>query len=838
VAALAAVAIAAFVADPTVFGLLDASGRGRTDAARPPEADGEAALREQAREEAGRLVGFPGVRLSKRGTGVVSGVVGLHVAGAGEKPLAGAEVELLSLVDGRETRVEAVSDAEGAFTLAPVPALAGWVLRARHAPHRDLFVRGISVHENRTTDVGHVVFGAPTSLSGTVVDSAGRPIPGATVAVLRSGSAGGGFDLTRALRDLASGAGPMMEGRTEGDGRFTLKGLAPGRYDLRVGTAGHASAFVHGVYVTADGDSGEVRVVLDPGAGFFGRVLDADGRGVAMARVLAVPIRPERGEGVDRQETLSDAAGKYRLDTLVSGSTYFVEAHRDGFAPTGKVTSTDGVTALDFTLVAGGRIAGHVTDAKTGKAVAGAEVLVVTGLTGSGVGPVATVAGEDGGYALENVVPGPVVLLEVRAPGYGPGGHGFDPRQMKEVKPGETLVEDVALDRGGRLFGAVTAKGGGPIAYASVVAAPERNRFGGEFASLTDARGEYSLLGLRPGKYVLAVTAGGYASPTSDADSKVEVAEGQEIRRDFALEAGATVEGTVRAPDGEVAAGARLVVEAADARALAGRVRDLVVVADAQGAFRVVGLPTGVDLVLVAAHDAWVRTRSAPFRVGPGEAKRLDVALRRGSRVVGRVVDSLGRPVAEARVRFGHVDPADEGRLRDSFRADELLSPRTYSSDAGGGFVVDRAEPGKALLKVEATGFAAWYRKDLLVPEEGDVTDVVATLEGAAKITGRVSAAEGGAHLAGAWVYAQWKGAVGDAKDDGRVRTVVSAETAADGSYALERCPPGTYDVVVWFAAGYVTGDDPACRRAGVAAGTTGVDFRLARTPTTPPGGG
>jgi hypothetical protein len=246
-----------------------------------------------------------------------------------------------------------------------------------------------------------------------------------------------------------------------------------------------------------------------------------------------------------------------------------------------------------------------------------------------------------------------------------------------------------------------------------------------------------------------------------------------------------------------------------------------------------------VDLVLEASHDAFVPTSSAAFRVVAGEAKAVDVALRRGARLVGRAVDARGRGVADARVRFGHVAPEDEGALRDSFRADQLLSPRTFAADAGGSFVVDRVPPGKTLLKVEAEGFAPWYRKDLQAPVEGDLSGLTATLEGALTIAGRVAVDGTGAPVAGAWVVALSRPAEGAPPDDGAVRRVVSGETASDGTYVLEKVPPGTFDVVVWIALGYATGDrEPSSRREGTAAGSRGVDFRLKPVVASGPPGG
>ena len=113
-----------------------------------------------ARDEAGRLQRFPGMKLDRHGSGSVVGRVTAFVAGAGEKPLEGVTIDVVGVADGREARAAAETDAEGAFHVAPVAALAGCVLRARHPSYRDLVVRGLAVAEGRATDVGTLVFGA------------------------------------------------------------------------------------------------------------------------------------------------------------------------------------------------------------------------------------------------------------------------------------------------------------------------------------------------------------------------------------------------------------------------------------------------------------------------------------------------------------------------------------------------------------------------------------------------------------------------------------------------------------------------------------------------------
>ena len=102
---------------------------------------------------------------------------------------------------------------------------------------------------------------------------------------------------------------------------------------------------------------------------------------------------------------------------------------------------------------------------------------------------------------------------------------------------------------------------------------------------------------------------------------------------------------------------------------------------------------------------------------------------------------------------------------------------------------------------------------------------------------------ESGSVAVGAFVYAREPRADGEPRvADGRVRALVSGETEAAGRFRLEPLAPGTYEVVVWYAAGFVAEAqdhrDARVRKAGVTAGTRNVVFELLPWPPPDAGGG
>lgn len=148
------------------------------------------------------------------------------------------------------------------------------------------------------------------SISGRVVDEEGRPVAGRHLQTL---------DAERNPFQAHPPQGPA----TGADGRFTIGGLAPGRY--RVYLDGNEGAWVR-MWLTG-GDSvaagtTDVALTLTNGGVIAGRVLDDAGAPVAQQRVDLL-WAPRDGYG---RTAFTDAEGRFEVRGLPLGRSYTVRA--------------------------------------------------------------------------------------------------------------------------------------------------------------------------------------------------------------------------------------------------------------------------------------------------------------------------------------------------------------------------------------------------------------------------------------------------------------------------------------------------------------------------------
>jgi len=247
-----------------------------------------------------------------------------------------------------------------------------------------------------------------------------------------------------------------------------------------------------------------------------------------------------------------------------------------------------------------------------------------------------------------------------------------------------------------------------------------------------------------------------------------------------------------------------------------------------------------------AESDEHVPSESEALTLRPGEVRRVDLGVRGGATIRGRVVDAAGQVVSGASIRVGLLDDeTDRARELSGWRADALLEPRAVTTDGEGAFELARVRPGRTLLKVEREGYATLYRRDVVVRADEVVPHLSLTLVRAEEVAGVVRG-DDGRPVADAFVVvtrsaeprvvpATPAAGTGAPPPEPTVEATMSDRTDAQGRFRVEGVPPGApYSVVVWFAPGhlgYAQGHERAIRR-GVQAGARDVELVLAKAPS------
>ncbi|WPB77902.1 carboxypeptidase regulatory-like domain-containing protein [Archangium violaceum] len=285
-----------------------------------------------------------------------------------ELPVPQARVQLLSVEepgeDGLDSSRETRTDERGRFTLQGlepggyrVSAWSGTGAEAR-TNTRSLAVSG--------TETGRVRLQFPVglSLSGLVVDGAGKPVPEATLHLSTEE-----LDDPEQAIDFQEWQGKP---RTGADGRFQVRHLAAGSYRLYASARGHDFDQAMNGLGDAEHDPGikvragatGVRIVLEKLARIRGRVVRPDGTPVT--RFL-----------IDHR-MVADSQGAFDLPITRSGKKTLAFTAPGLTGTTRELSLTQGVDAElgEVVLTQSREVRGRVVDAETGAPVAGAEVAV------------------------------------------------------------------------------------------------------------------------------------------------------------------------------------------------------------------------------------------------------------------------------------------------------------------------------------------------------------------------------------------------------------------------------------------------------------------------------
>jgi protocatechuate 3,4-dioxygenase beta subunit len=526
---------------------------------------------------------------------------------------------------------------------------------------------------------------AARSVHGRVVDgTTGKPVPGARV--------------------WAEGVSSSAV-RTDRQGKYSLE--AP---SAAPAVRAEAEGFL-GATVALSAKERLRPLVLRPARSAEGRVLDPRGRPVPGAAVLVVSQSPTP-KGLPRMEEpieiTTDVEGRFRVPLLALGKIGLAVRAR-GFVP----ASVDGLTlnpgkgVADLgtvSLEAAARLAGRVVDPSE-RPVAEAEVHL-EGRPG-GAGP-AAVTGAAGQFSLDGLRAGEILSLRVFRKGYA--AVNLDPITLPAKEPVTVVLRPAA-----RVSGTVVNEDGAPVSGASLLLT-DGNRVAG--AATSDAGGRFAIEGVEPATLALTALAPGFLPSVR---SDLDVPQGGELAGlEVILERGAALEGTVTAPSGEPAPGARITVTESGASGSFAGLGLSQAAADEDGRYRLEGVAEGERSIRVEWNGLPPAARSVEVRAG---TNRLDIQLEGGAAVSGRVVTSSGEPVEAAELRLSPLEETGG-------------APPSAISAPDGSFRFAAVSPGRYRLHGARPGYAGPPRD---VEVAGDpISDLELRLDRGGALSGKV----------------------------------------------------------------------------------------------------
>jgi hypothetical protein len=470
-----------------------------------------------------------------------------------------------------------------------------------------------------------------------------RPVPGASVRLYWRGARDP--NLGEVSWRLAS------SGATDAQGRVRLASR-PGGYQVAVHAEGYAPLLRDVVRPYGEART-SLRLTVEAGQSLTGRtVVKGSQEPVPLVELVLTahgrkldPFLRAEAPAEERVYASSDERGNFRVEGIAAGN-YMLEARAPGHARavlrTVKVPDTGLTVALQDAAV----IEGFVLDGQ-GNPAPGVEVQV------SGRAPQAATTGQGGGFSVE-VEPGQYTVSARR------GDEAGSLDTPVSVAPGKTVRDvRVRLGKGALLEGRVVAKAtGAPVSGASVDVSPHGSN-GDSGRAVTDGEGHFSVGGLAPGSYDVAVSAPGFSRTER---SGLTVVSGDRFPLEFQLTGTGAVEGQVKDSAGQPVPGVQVVgggmwgggLGSVSAQSLT----------DAEGHYRIEGLSAGPQF-LTAKRESTTIGANQRVEVKEGGTAQADFTLEETGTVEGMVRAATGTLPAElsvtaypmgGRMRFGPPD--------------------------------------------------------------------------------------------------------------------------------------------------------------------------------------
>ena len=438
-----------------------------------------------------------------------------------------------------------------------------------------------------------------------------------------------------------------------------------------------------------------------------------------------------RGDPNAMPTSATDSAGRFAISDLDAGRFDLAVAAR-GFGPVSVpgVEIPEGAGEVDLGTVVlppGVAFEGQVVDG-SGQPIAGVEIRVsepsrmplppaLLHMMAAQL-EVASISGADGRFAVHDRREGERLDLSVAGEGYVPAAVAG-----VVVPPAEPIR--VVLRPFSRVSGQVVDERGEPIVGASVRARPEGQagsgggRFAGFNRAVSDQEGRFEVTDVEPGPLTLEATAEGFQPARL---SSLDVPMGEELSEvELVMRPGTEIRGTVRDAAGEAVAGVMVTVSEAGGTRRGGVSGET----DGDGRYQVSGVGSGLRTVSARGEGSARASKNVEVET---DALTVDLQFSGGVEVAGRVVDSGGVPVAEARVSLS----PESGTLRWRRESVQAFSSRDGSFTAGD------VPPGTYRLQAEKSGFANARGEDAIEVGTSAISGLEIRLGEGATVSGRI----------------------------------------------------------------------------------------------------
>ena len=358
--------------------------------------------------------------------------------------------------------------------------------------------------------------------------------------------------------------------------------------------------------------------------------------------------------------------------------------------------AADEVAEMDDVESTLSTVSGTVTDARTGKPIAGAEIADVMTIEQTTFGfetnpdaePVdvaklRTTSDAEGRYQLV-IDRNRTYALSCSATGKSTASSYLEgPTEEK------TVTLDFSLGDGGTIVGEVLDRDAGtPVAGIRITA---QNAYSFA-ASSSDAEGKFELKGLAPGNYqpILAAQKVGYLFNYSQVPMVTVTSNSTSDKITLYVVRGGTITGTVKSDTGEPVAKAWIWAGPDEENYTGDPLFESLgsVTTDANGAYTLPGVPLGRTVVVTANHEEWAFRKSDPQVLDPASpSTTVDFVFPQGVSISGKGVRPDGAPAIEQDVLLTSVDEMDPNSIW-----------RNATTDAQGGFTFKNVPAGSYII--------------------------------------------------------------------------------------------------------------------------------------------